>query len=47
MKDCVEEENTEVNYNCTDDQLADIQTKALDREKYLGLRRRIGVGAVT
>lgn len=47
MKDWVEEEKTEVNYNCTDDQLADIRTKALDREKFLKMQRRIGVEAVT
>ena len=46
IKHCVEEGKMEVNYNRTDDQLADIQTKALDREKFLVLRRRIGVGAV-
>ena len=47
IKDCVEEGKTEVNYNRTDDQLADILTKALDREKYLKMRRRINVRAVT
>ena len=47
IKDCVEEGKTEANYNCTDDQLADIQTKALDREKFLEMRTRIGVRAVT
>ena len=47
IKDCMEEGKMEVNYNRTDDQLADIQTKALDREKFLEMRRRIGVRAVT
>ena len=28
IKDCVEEGMTKVNYGCTDDQLADILTKA-------------------
>jgi hypothetical protein len=47
IKDCMEEGKTEVNYSRTDDQLADIQTKALDREKFLKMRIRIDVGAVT
>ena len=47
IKDCVEEAKMKVNYVCTDDQMADILTKALDREKLLDMRRRIGVGAVT
>lgn len=47
IKDCVEEGKTKVNYTCTEDQLADIVTKTLDREKFLKMRRRIGVGAVT
>lgn len=47
IKDCVEEGKMKVNYVCTDDQMADILTKSLDREKFLEKRRRIGVGAVT
>ena len=31
----------------TYDQLADILTKTLDREKHLKMRTRIGVGAMT
>ena len=46
IKDCVEEAKMKVNYVCTDDQMANILTKALDREKLLEIRRRIGVGAV-
>ena len=46
-KDCTEEGKTKVNYIRTDDQLADILTKALDREKILKMQRRIGVRAVT
>lgn len=47
IKDCVEEGKMKVNYVCTDDQLADMLTKILDREKFLEMQRRIGVGAVT
>ena len=46
IKDCVEEGKMKVNYGCIDDQLADILTKALDREKFLEMRRRSGVGIV-
>src|SRR3954469_11035296 len=34
IKECVEESKVKVNHICTDDQLADILTKALDREKF-------------
>ena len=47
IKDCVEEAKMKVNYVCTDDQMTDILTKVLDREKLLEMQRRIGVGAVT
>lgn len=47
MKDCVEEEKTEVKYDRTDDQLADMLNKSLDREKILKIRRRVDVRAVT
>ena len=47
IKDCVEEVKMKVNYVCTEDQLADMLTKSLDREKFLEMQERIGVGAVT
>jgi hypothetical protein len=47
IKDCIKKGKIDVNYICTDDQLADILTKALDREKFLEMRRRIGVRIVT
>lgn len=47
IKDRVKEGKMKVKYICTDDQLADILTKALDREKFLEMRRRIGVRVVT
>jgi hypothetical protein len=40
---CVEESKIEVNYVCTDDQLADILTKSLSRLKFLEMRGRIDV----
>ena len=46
IRECVEESKIGVNYVRTDDQLADILTKALDRKKFLKKRRRIGVQAV-
>jgi Cft2 family RNA processing exonuclease len=46
IRKCVEESKIEVNYVCTDDQLADILTKSLDRLKFLEIRGRIGVQAV-
>lgn len=36
----------DVNYICTDDQLADILTKSLGRQKFVEMRGRIGVQAV-
>ena len=47
IKDCVEEAKMKINYVCTDDQMTDILTKALDREKLLEMQKRIVVGAVT
>jgi hypothetical protein len=46
IRECVEESKIEVNYVCTDDQLADILTKSLGRLKFLEMRGRIGVQAV-
>uniref|UniRef100_A0A453EDK9 Reverse transcriptase Ty1/copia-type domain-containing protein n=1 Tax=Aegilops tauschii subsp. strangulata TaxID=200361 RepID=A0A453EDK9_AEGTS len=46
IRDCVEEGKIEVNYICTDDQLADILTKSLGRQKFTEMRGRIGVQAV-
>jgi hypothetical protein len=46
IRECVEESKIEVNYVCTDDQLADILTKSLGRLKFLEMRERIGVQAV-
>ena len=46
INDCMEEGKTEVNYSCTDDQLTNILTKALNREKLLEIQRRIGIDAV-
>ena len=47
IRDCVEEGKLEVNYICTDDQLADILTRSLGLQKFVKMRRRIGVQAVT
>jgi hypothetical protein len=46
IRECVEESKMEVNYVCTDDQLADILTKSLGRLKFLKMRGRIGVQTV-
>jgi hypothetical protein len=46
IRECVEESKIEVNYVCTDDQLADILTKSLGRLKFLEMRGKIGVQAV-
>ena len=46
IRRCVEEGKIEVNYVCTDDQLADILTKSLGRQKFTEMRRRIGVQTV-
>ncbi|XP_044964339.1 secreted RxLR effector protein 161-like [Hordeum vulgare subsp. vulgare] len=46
LRECVEESKIDVNYICTDDQLADILTKSLGRQKFTEMRRRIGVQAL-
>jgi hypothetical protein len=46
IREYVEESKIEVNYVCTDDQLADILTKSLGRLKFLEMRERIGFQAV-
>ena len=46
IRQCVEESKIEVNYVCTNDQLADILTKSLGRVKFAEMRGRIGVQAV-
>jgi hypothetical protein len=46
IRECVEESKIEVNYVCTDDQLADILTNSLGRLKFLEMRGKIGVQAV-
>jgi hypothetical protein len=46
IREYVEESKIEVNYVCTDDQLADILTKSLGRLKFLEMRGRIDVQAV-
>lgn len=46
IRDCVEEGKVEVDHVCTEDQLADILTKSLGKQKFLEMRKRIGVAAV-
>uniref|UniRef100_A0A453AK77 Reverse transcriptase Ty1/copia-type domain-containing protein n=1 Tax=Aegilops tauschii subsp. strangulata TaxID=200361 RepID=A0A453AK77_AEGTS len=46
IRECVEESKIDVNYICTDDQLADILTRSLGRQKFVKMRRRISVQAV-
>ena len=43
IRECVEEGRIDINYVCTNDQLADVLTKALGRLKFLELRGRIGM----
>uniref|UniRef100_A0A453AK76 Reverse transcriptase Ty1/copia-type domain-containing protein n=1 Tax=Aegilops tauschii subsp. strangulata TaxID=200361 RepID=A0A453AK76_AEGTS len=43
IRECVEESKIDVNYICTDDQLADILTRSLGRQKFVKMRRRISV----
>ncbi|XBI97093.1 hypothetical protein VPH35_033289 [Triticum aestivum] len=47
LRECVEESKIDINYVCTNDQLADILTRSLGRQKFVKMRRRIGVQAVT
>ena len=42
----LEEGKVEVDHVCTEDQLADILTKSLGKQKFLEMRKRIGVAAV-
>ena len=44
--ECVEESKIDVNYVCTDDQLADILTRSLGRQKFVKMRGWIDVQAV-
>ena len=46
LRECVEESKIDVNYIRTDDQLADILTRSLGRQKFVKMRRRIGVQAI-
>ncbi|XP_044452372.1 secreted RxLR effector protein 161-like [Triticum aestivum] len=46
LRECVEESKIDINYVCTNDQLADILTRSLGRQKFTKMRRRIGVQAV-
>ena len=41
------EQKIEVKYVSTDDQLADIFTKALPTPKFTSMRRRIGIGKIS
>ena len=43
IRECVEEGRIYIDYICTNDQLADVLTKALGRLKFLELRGRIGM----
>jgi hypothetical protein len=43
IRDCVETGMIEVQYVCTNDQLADILTKALPKPKFFVMRERFGV----
>ena len=43
IRECVEEGRIDIDYICTNDQLADVLTKALGRLKFLELRGRIGM----
>ena len=45
IRDCEEEGKVEVDHVCTEDQLADILTKSLGKQKVLEMRKRIGVAA--
>jgi hypothetical protein len=43
LRECVEEGNVEIEHVKTDEQAADIFTKALERVKFVELRRALGV----
>ncbi|XP_044346971.1 secreted RxLR effector protein 161-like [Triticum aestivum] len=46
LRECVEESKIDINYVCTDDQLADILTGSLGRQKFVKMRQRIGAQAM-
>jgi hypothetical protein len=46
IRQCVEEGKINVDYICTDDQLADILTKPLGRNRFIELRTKIGMVSV-
>lgn len=46
LRECVGESKIDVNYVCTNDQLADILTRSLGRQKFVKMRHRIGVQSV-
>jgi hypothetical protein len=46
IRECVDEGRIIIDYTATEEQLADILTKALRRVRFLELRDRIGVKAV-
>jgi hypothetical protein len=43
IRECVEDGKVEVDHVCTDDQLADILTKALGHVKFIEMRQKLGV----
>jgi hypothetical protein len=43
IRECVEDGKVEVDHVCTDDQLADILTKALGRVKFIEMRQKLSV----
>lgn len=45
--DCVKKEEIEVDYVRSEEQLADILTKPLGRQKFIELREKIGLKDVT
>jgi hypothetical protein len=46
IRECVDEGRIIIDYTATEEQLADILTKALGRVRFLEVRDRIGVKAV-
>jgi hypothetical protein len=46
IRNCTEEAKIDVKYVSTKDQLADILTKALNRVKFLEMRKKIGLHVV-
>ena len=47
MRECIEEGMIEVRHVNTKDQLADILTKSLDKQKFIKTRKKVGVQEVT